>query len=594
MVVNSKQVKNKNIQIVIDTYKKILSLLEQKEIQEDFTNQILNILDVKNILDLFDVDDCGDFVLRNLAESLYQNKDIIESDISEEHQSLLKKVDEFFKCTSELIHSTSNICKLAEKIESRLPIYIYFELDKECFFYLDRKSEVKFNSRNHLQGLSNSLIIYKISRDHFFNIFLDASKKINNKSVKDKILTFCYLTNPDLLTTEERWSLFSAKVKEALKSFVDEWILYDDNRKFDVESQVLKMVYGDVPAIFLSKNVIKKYFLTRVKFLPSGLEELVQRLSFVPSSDRFKNQYIKEVFEELMDVDILFNSLKVTSNAKYIDEFDKYNFIKGFSDLQEEQKIKLRQEWFLKGNSYITNISELEKIFTAQELINIFDEILNAFLPGKTKEDFVDICNKFPFYNDIEIDHKISSRLKTGLRTLVESKFGGIEELSINFRDIKEISNLIDKNFDIVDDDFTSENKSSGLYLLFIIKRLGITPPKRLNILLDNRTASHFWIGKDIPPLPCFGTAQNLFQKIKEINNLIFFKNTEITFVDQTDDDLFCNKANTFKKFLGNIKILSNKTYQIASESLSSNFEDCIDIDCLSILVEDISDLKVD
>lgn len=120
MVVNSKQVENGNIQIVIDTYKKILSLLQQKEIQEDFTNQILNILDIKNLLDLFDVDDCGNFVLRNLAEYLYKNKDIIP----EEHQSLLKQVDEFFECTSEVMLGTSNTCKIAEKIQSRLPIYI--------------------------------------------------------------------------------------------------------------------------------------------------------------------------------------------------------------------------------------------------------------------------------------------------------------------------------------------------------------------------------------------------------------------------------------------------------------------------------------
>lgn len=593
MVVNSKQVENRNIQIVIDTYKKILSLLQHKEIQEDFTNQILNILDIKNLLDLFDVDDCGNFVLRNLAESLYKNKDIIESDASEEDQSLLGQVDKFFKCTSEVMLGTSNTCKIAEKIQSRLPIYIYFNLDKESFFYLDVKSEVKFNSRSHLQGLSNSLVIYQVSRDHFFNIFLDASKNINNKSVKDKILAFCYLTNPDLLTTEEKWSLFSEKVKESLKNFVDEWILYDNNRQLDVESQVMKMVYGDVPAIFLSKDVIKKYFLTRIKFLPSGLEELIQRLSLVPSADRFKNQYIKEVFEELMDVDILFDSLRVTSNAKYIDDFDKYNFIKGFSDLPEEQKIKLRQDWFLKGDSCITNLSELEKIFTTQEIVDIFDGILNVFLPGNTKEDLVKICDKFPFYNDIEIDHKISSQLKIELRTLVESKFSGVEELSINFRDIKEISDLIDKNFGVVDDDFTSKNKNSGLYLLFIVKRLGVNPPKRLNLLLDDQTASRFWMREDIPSLTCFGTVQNLFQKIKEINNLNFFKNTEITFVDQTDDNLFCNKANTFKKFLGNIKILNQKTYQITQKSLSSDFKDYIDLDCLSILIEDILDLKI-
>lgn len=594
MVVNSKQVENRNIQIVIDTYKKILSLLQQKEIQEDFTNQILNILDIKNLLDLFDVDDCGNFVLRNLAESLYKNKDIIESDASEEDQSLLEQVDKFFKCTSEVIPGTSNTCKLAEKIQSRLPIYIYFDLDKESFFYLDVKSEVKFNSRSHLQGLSNSLIIYQVSRDHFLNIFLAASKNIDNKSVKDKILAFCYLTNPDLLTTEEKWSLFSTKVEEELKNFVDEWILYDDNRKLEVESQVMKMVYGDVPAVFLSKNVIKKYFLTRVKFLPSGLEELIQRLSFVPSADRFKNQYIKEVFEELMDVDILFNSLKVTSNAKYIDEFDKYNFVKGFSDLQEEQKMKLRQEWFLKGDSCITDISELEKIFTTQEIVDIFDGILNVFLPGNTKEDLVKICDRFPFYNDIEIDRKISSQLKIELKTLVESKFSGVEELSINFRDIKEISDLIDKNFGVVDDDFTSKNKNSGLYLLFIVKRLGINPPKRLNILLDDQTASRFWMREDTPALTSFGTVQNLFQKIKEINSLNFFKNTEVIFVDQTDNNLFCNKANIFKNFLGNIKILSDKTHQITPESLSSEFKDYIDLDCLSILIEDILDLKVD
>ena len=438
------------------------------------------------------------------------------------------------------------------------------------------------------------MVIYQVSRNHFFKIFLDASNNIDNKSEKDKILSFCYLTNPDLLTTEEKWSLFSEKVKESLKDFVDEWILYDDNRKLDVESQVMKMVYGDVPAVFLSKDVIKKYFLTRVKFLPSGLEELIQRLSLVPSTDRFKNQYIKEVFEELMDVDILFDSLRVTSNAKYIDDFDKYNFIKGFSDLPEEQKIKLRQDWFLKGDSCITNLSELEKIFTTQEIVDIFDGILNVFHPGNTKEDLVKICDNFPFYNDIEIDRKISSRLKIELRTLVESKFSGIKELSINFRDIKEISYLIDKNFGVVDDDFTSKNKNPGLYLLFIVKRLGINPPKRLNILLDEQTASRFWMREDIPSLTSFGTVQNLFQKIKEINNLNFFKNTEITFVDQTDNNLFCNKANTFKKFLGNIKILSDKSYKIAPESLSSNFKDCIDIDCLSILVEDISDLKVD
>jgi hypothetical protein len=141
--------------------------------------------------------------------------------------------------------------------------------------------------------------------------------------------------------------------------------------------------------------------------------------------------------------------------------------------------------------------------------------------------------------------------------------------------------------------DFTSKNRNSGLYLLFIIKRLGINPPKRLNILLDEQTASRFWMMEDIPSLTSFGTAQNLFQKIKEINNLNFFKNTEITFVDQTDDNLFCNKANTFKKFLGNIKILNQKTYQITQKSLSSDFKDYIDLDCLSILIEDILDLKI-
>ena len=99
---------------------------------------------------------------------------------------------------------------------------------------------------------------------------------------------------------------------------------------------------------------------------------------------------------------------------------------------------------------------------------------------------------------------------------------------------------------------------------------------------------------EDIPSLTSFGTVQNLFQKIKEINNLNFFKNTEVIFVDQTEDNLFYNKANIFKKFLGNIKILNHKTHQITPESLSSDFKDYIDLDCLSTLIEDILDLKVD
>lgn len=568
---------------LLRSYKTILNLFKDDTVKSEIVEGFETILGFKDLLESIDIDNSGNRPFKMWAEYFSENNisskrklDDVRKDFEDKKLNLPESLESLLFIYS---NPKSPHQDVVRRINLLASIYLYYNTTTESFYWGKAFESYTDGTRVHsLEDEADVWCIAKIIPSDFFPLSLTA---LNSGKAIQK---FCYLFKEDSVSKED---FFDKHLKVAielqLKEFIEKWSLGDKKS----HGTFLKMCRGIIPASFINSFDLKKNLLALVSNQPR-----THSLTGVPNVDdlkfsNFKNSYIQEMFGEILDVNVLLPEMKKFGTANNIRVLADKNFVKGFSDLSRDEQKELQRVWVENKYSTDIRISTLNEFYPTDSIVDdVIDFLDRKILPDKYQDslDFSEISKSFSF-SEINKDI-IAPEFKEKLRNSLTKRINQISELTVDLT--KVLFSTTPKLFDV------RQNTLSLLY--FLNKEVGLAMPSKINVVFyDSSRQKYCW--NDLDQLTYHNTKSSyLFKEIVQISELDCFKNSELVFIDKTNNNVLFEKSKQFEDYLGDVKILPNTTEISfrASDKLVSQTENDVLVEIKNIVkfAFDLTDKK--
>lgn len=426
---------------------------------------------------------------------------------------------------------------LLSKVSNKLPINIYFDVDKNNFTF-----EVEYGDCNYRwQNKNNTWHLLKLSKK-------DLPLSISNLKSKDSILMFCYLLGEEGLVSDDD---FYEIVKKLIKRSIERFSLDFSSAKISDRELFCKMETQNIPAVFLDKSIIRKNLL---KELSSKNFYYQKDRAIKFSSEKIQNSHVKDSFESILNVDDLVKGFSHFGNADVVNLVAYSDYVQGFSDLTKEEQAELRRDWINKGYSYDIPPRVLEEIYSPDFLSDLIVEyFISVIFPGGSGD------NSQQTVFELE---KIPEQTKT--TELVKDK------LLKNFESIKELNCTLETLVDLATS-INLENvyiTNTTTLLLFAKNVLGCKSLETINVLINDSSIGIYNFEKKSRVLEDSQRAK-FYSKIKQVASYKNLDGISLNFIDQTSDCLVQKYSSKFSEFLGDVQFLTEKDVSLDSSNSS-------------------------
>lgn len=534
---------NVNNDLVLKYYKDILELMEQKTSQTEITRGFKEALKISYFLDAYDIDDNGNQPVKGWAAELIKHRTLKETTAVDEKLPDLKRIFE---------PGSAPYKDVIQRVAKQTPVHLFFDIDKKEFFWLDDYKYQDLTFQNNINGKSNTWKIASIYKD-------DLPFKRDKLKSKNSVKMFSFLFGDNIVSDEEIFEIFfNKRIKDQLESFVKDFALEVE----DEETVFAKVRYGFIPAKFVNKFILERQmrlFISTKSQERERLFEMIDEDKIV--LDEFKNKYLKEAFCKILDVNILLKLLKPSGGADYIRKLALKNFIKGFSDIDQEEQQKLQVEWIRLGYSRDVDPDFLENLISTEATVEEIVCFFKRMFPGQP-----DNPSRFKSFH---LGVGFTDELKTKVRKSLLTEMKQISEITVPLSVF-----LYFKNEDYK---YKNTNPNPGLEICYSTLELMINVqdwikwedvfPQKINVILDDNLKSIYNIdgkGSNYYAEPL----SKLFVDIKDVILKDYhFKNSKFTFIDGSGDDLFLKISKNFEHYLGDIKILPHQEMKFLDES---------------------------
>lgn len=524
--------------LILKYYKDILELMEQKTIHNKIAEGFKDALKIKEFLDVFDIDDNGNQPVKSWASNLSK------------YQTLKNTTDEgkFPDLKSIFEPGSAPYKDVVQNVARHTPAHLFFDIDKKEFFWLNDYKYHDLTFENNINSRASTWKITSIYKD-------DLPFKIEKLKSKDSIKLFSFIFGDRLVSDEEIFRIFFKKrIKDQLESFVKDFALKVE----DEETVFAKVRYGLIPAKFVNKFILERQmriFISTNSQEQERLFEMIDEDKIV--SDEFKNKYLKEAFCNILDINILLKLLKSSGRADYIRKLAVKNFIKGFSDIDQEKQQKLQVEWIRLGYSRDVDPDFLEELISTEATVEEIVCFFKRMFPGQP-----DNPSRFKsFHLGVGFSDELKSKIK--------------ESLLNEIKKISEITVPLSAFLCLENENYRYRNP--GLELSYCTLDLIINVqdwmdqdvfPQKVNVVLDDDLKKIYNIDNNGSNYYTTEPLSKLFVDIKDIILKDYhFKKSEFTFIDGSEDDLFLNIAKNFEHYLGDIKILPHQQMKFLDKS---------------------------
>ena len=512
--------------------KKVYYLLDNNE---DVKLSILNGFKEKiekTSYRFLDVDEQGNQPFKEWTSYLIKNKINSKRKVDEvknvrKFDDITLPVDLCDLFTESFANSAELYKGLLSKIANKLPINIYFDIDKNNFTF-----EVVYEGCDYLwQNKNNTWHLLRLSKK-------DLPLSISNLKSKDSILMFCYLLGEEGLVSDDD---FYEIIKKLIKKSIERFSLDFSSAKIDDRELFCEMESQNIPAVFLDKSIIKKNLL---KDLSSKNFYYQKDRAAKFSSKKIQNSHVKDSFESILNVDDLVKGFSKFGNADVVNLIADSDYVSGYSNLTKEEQAGLRRNWIDKGYSYDVPLEVLEELYSPDVLSDLVLNHYNSVIfPGGSGDN-----TQKTLFNLEESKKKIETTEL--LKDKLIEKFESIKELNCTLETLVDIVNFI--NFENV---FITNTTT---LVLFAKNILGCESLETINVLIDDSSIAGYNFDNR-NGISSETKQSNLYSKIKQVASFRKLDGISLNFVDQTTDCLVKKYSSKFSNFLGDIQLLTEE-----------------------------------